>query len=111
MTVAEDLRSAADLLEEKGWGQGRYRAEDGCMCVMGAIYYTCTGIAIPSLDVEPEDTERAEGAIATLRDFLELSRGLGHENRFGGVVVWNDFEVTNVEQVTTALREAAGAAA
>lgn len=51
MTVADVLRKAIDVLEERGWHQGDYTVDwdkdDGPVCAAGAIGVAC---GVPSFD-------------------------------------------------------------
>lgn len=49
MRPSETLRKSRELLEERGWTQGRLFRLDGTMCTVGAVHYAIHG-AEPSWD-------------------------------------------------------------
>lgn len=95
--VAEILERAAQILEERGWTQGRYGADSidiitaGPHCAIGAIA-TAYGDSDKYLRSEAE---------------LVLAEFLGLE--YGDVEPWNDEEGRTAGEVIAALRAAAEA--
>jgi hypothetical protein len=85
--VAKILYDAADLIDANGWCQGEYRSEGGCYCITGALVEV---IGLGSF------SEWSEAALAVEREIDEPH-----------LPAWNDTEGRTVDQVTTALRNAA----
>lgn len=100
-TVADVLRHAALVIEERGWSHGQLRSDDGSVCVWGGIRTAVFG------DDEGNGFMEDKPAIRVLAESLgfptTLHHGLGH------VVEWNDAPGRIAEQVTAALRAAADA--
>jgi hypothetical protein len=83
-TTAKILYDAADLIDANGWCQREMKSNQGCYCAMGAINaVTLTPLRHPAWDAVREEI-------------------------FGGSISsWNDHPDRTVDQVTTALRNAA----
>lgn len=84
MTAAENLRAAADYIEEYGWFQGGYKDANGRVCMLGAL-----------AEIAPGQTSDGE------EGFLEEVIG----SPFLGL--WNDVRHRTQDEVLDALRAAA----
>lgn len=82
--IAKALSSAADLIEEWGWCQGRFENESGNLCAVGAIWTTRVR-GTDHFDVE-----------YTFKDALGMS-----------VAEWNDAPERTQDEVVAKLREVA----
>lgn len=97
-SVADVLRHAARIIEERGWSDDEPVTADGRCCALGAIRLAVHG-RIGSLE-----TRESRPAI--------LYFGLGldpadAENAAGTIAEWNDTEASGAAEVTAALRAAA----
>jgi hypothetical protein len=45
-TARRVLRKTADLIEQRGWAQGRFEDADGRLCIHGAIHLVVSGLAV-----------------------------------------------------------------
>jgi hypothetical protein len=93
------LCRAAEVMEEVGWGQHDYLADDGRVCVLGACMVAAGG--------DPARCYRGNGAlfdvaVERLADHLHASAA------FFSVATWNDKHCKSQEQAVSALRVAAG---
>jgi len=104
VSPAEVLEAAADLIESRGWCQGRYAAiavdggscghlhpEATCWCAEGAIGRVA-GLTLWAL----WQLDGRCGALAAMRDYLGRS-----------VVTWNDEKGRTAEEVARELRACA----
>jgi hypothetical protein len=99
-TVADVLRHAARIIEERGWYQGYYswgldrnEPDSGPVCALGAIGVAYGGSA---------------GAIDDF-PFDDPVVGLAHRFMGGEAAYWNDAQGRTAAEVTAALRSAADA--
>lgn len=94
------LLKTAEVIEERGWTQGKYIDADGCVCVYGAMH-VAQGRA-------PLDAGTSNPAEAHAR--LALLRTLHLPNSFvvDPLAAWNDAPERTAVEVVTALRTAAG---
>ena len=103
--VATVLNTAADILEQDGWTQGKaVDRETGCRCAVGAI-----NEAADRELVGPAST----GAIVVWRDAVQAVRDrIRHESAIGytSVPAWNDTPGRTATEVITTIRNAAKAA-
>jgi hypothetical protein len=91
-TTAKILNDAADLIDANGWCQGEYRSLGGCYCASGAIE-----AAAPRTFIGYETNSRYAGSYAFMTTEIKETN----------VATWNDHKDRTVDQVTTALRNAA----
>lgn len=103
MKTSEVLYRAADLIEERGWGQGidTWSKADGAVCVEGAL------MAVASIP-------RAEGcqgpsrkAIETCPAYVAVVDYLAYSHPDFGLWFWNDSEDRSSAEVIEVLRAAA----
>jgi hypothetical protein len=93
-TIA-DLRTAADLLDERGWLQGAAVHRDGRLCAWRAIR-----LAVGEPIGSPMVTRLAPRRNRALE---ALYRHLGHQ----GIIDWNDTPGRTADEVKATLRGAA----
>lgn len=91
MLVSDNLKGAARVLRERGWGQ-RYG-----LCAVRAI-----GIAAGHLDIPYADAD--VGVVRALAEALGLHVGISHS---GAVAIWNDMPGRTAAEVIEALERAA----
>ena len=96
-TVADVLRHAARIIEERGWSQGFYEDGEGGVCALGATYLAS---ALPEDTWGDAETE-AERVLA--RSLPPSPSGMR------AVPFFNDAEGRAADEVTAALRAAADA--
>jgi len=95
-TIGDVLGAAADLIEKRGWSQGKYEDAKHCLCTMGGIHLALTG--------DPgEMGESAEVRGITCTTHNRLAEFVSRD----GVVVWNDDESRTQPEVLHTLRLAA----
>ena len=95
MTVADDLRGAADHIEMVGWNQGKMVDRDtGAVCVRGAL-------------LRYDAANFTHQASRALMRFLGLKYTI--EDEFRPLVAWNDDPTTTKELVIKSLRACADA--
>lgn len=95
-TVADVLRHAARIIEERGLGQGAYESDAG-LCIYGAIALAQQGSSTPRFDDESRQPQFA--AYRYIVDTFDVSP-----------IPWNDAPGRTAAEVTAALRAAADAA-
>jgi hypothetical protein len=87
--TAKILYDAADLIDANGWCQGQYRSAEGCYCASEAI------------------EAAAPPVVGFNCGFVVSYTFMTTEIKETNVAVWNDRPDRTVDQVTTALRNAA----
>jgi hypothetical protein len=114
-TPAELLARAADIIDRRGWFQGSYADDNGCVCTLGALRVAAANIPadapywevraaaldLPGRFLGPNFDEVDKAALA-LEEYLD-NNGI---NAYG-VSEWNDYIAATKEEVTTVLRAAA----
>lgn len=107
-TPQQVLLRAADIIGERGWTQGDYINEAGCVCAVGAIRAAAAEQAGLDnfLDVLDGDAVLPVGLSDAARR-AELLAGAHVDDPFGGLVGWNDAEGRTADEVVTILRAAA----
>lgn len=103
--LADILDDAADLLERKGWIQGRYSNENG-HCAVGAITRVCglydaVSLTVPDMVEVRSQIEAAYQVERVLRNILAERGGPLH------VQTWNDKKGRTKQEVLDLLREGA----
>lgn len=93
--VCRVLRRAADVMRERGWGQGRMFAYDGTVCFWGAVRLA-SGLG---------EDETVTGIPQPVRRELESRR------EYHAWADWNDAPGRTQAEVITALESAASARA
>jgi hypothetical protein len=101
--VGDVLEAAATRLETHGWCQDTDVDEAGRCCVLSAISEAATGDAQLTSDLAQAATETLMRVIV-----LDDVRACRHPEHM--IAAWNDSEGRTVEEVVTALREAAAQA-
>lgn len=112
------LARAADIIGERGWAQGDYINEAGCVCAVGAIRAAAAEQAGLDnfLDVLDGDAVLPVGLSDAARraELLAGDRLVANDDGshvggilFGGLVGWNDAEGRTADEVVTILRAAA----
>ena len=94
-SVADVLRHAARIIEERGWCQGYFGTSSGPVCALGAVYAAGNGDPIPTYT-----TQRQWEAIDALRDYLDVLM-------IPDISHWNDMQGRTAAEVIAALRAAA----
>jgi hypothetical protein len=98
MTAAATLRAAAQLIRERGWGQGDYVNASGCFCSVGAIRAAC------GIQDFAGQSKTAPSSTKPVREALGwLSRSVGRVLMAG----WNDAPDRTVDDVLAAFDRAA----
>jgi hypothetical protein len=102
-TARRVLLKAADLIEQRGWAQGRFEDADGRLCIHGAIHVAVSGLAVRN------DRDRDSLSTAAWHQFREylLVEGVERELVRLGFMFWNDSPKRTQKEVVQALREAA----
>lgn len=90
--VAEDLRSAASMIEKRGWIQGAPVTRDG-VCALGAI------------NLATDYSERCQEAVWTLAEYLELNNPVVPAAM--KIPAWNDAPGRTKQDVVQAMEKAA----
>lgn len=114
-TPQEILSRAADLIDERGWTQGDYVSEDGCVCALGAINVAAAEAA--GVEIAPDDylflaLYRAGGGYyQAARAAEELAGAQVAGQAPDGIVYYNDQVASLATQVVAVLRAAAGGGA
>lgn len=88
--IKDILNGAADVLDEKGWCQGRYQNDKGEYCPAGAMIHYADSL------LELEGVKGVDIAMRILHDEV---------NNY--VTSWNDKPERTKEEVISALRSAA----
>lgn len=104
-SVADVLRHAARIIEERGWSDSDLVTDDGRFCAWGAIAAATGGMptlggVLPSFGEEDE-----QPALIALADYVNPRWIIAG----GAVGCWNDYEAGSAEVVIAALRAAADA--
>jgi hypothetical protein len=86
-TTAKILYDAADLIDANGWCQGEARSDAGCYCATAAM--------------------RAVVGLGANSEYLDALNAVKRETDAPFIFIWNDEDDRTVDQVTTALRNAA----
>lgn len=117
-TPAQLLTRAADILDERGWFQGSYFNDSGCVCVLGAIHAAVAEAAGQDIT---EDLLRFPRLPLT-QDVQSLAQSYNHAIKvlneqvpFGDILAcaipdWNDEHGRTKDDVQELLRRAAGGA-
>lgn len=99
-SVADVLRHAARIIEERGWYQGFYSEgldrsteDSGPVCALGAIHVAMSGNANPPDGPFPD---YESGVLVAAGPFMATD-----------VAFWNDYPGRTAAEVTAALRAAA----
>lgn len=92
MNVSDTLNQAADLIEDEGWTQYKWKSRTGERCIMGAIRDVA---GVPELAAIPDGSIGAEARNA-------IARYLWYPPS-----IWNDQLGRTAEEVVEALRSAA----
>lgn len=106
--TAKLLRKAAQVLRERGWCQGDYVDDKGCLCVYGACIVASGIEAKPANSIKRfEDwaiVRKAEDLVAE-----PLRKAAGVDDSFSRTSVndWNDDPARTVDEVLDALERAA----
>ena len=89
------LRRAAALIEKRGWNQGDYQNDNGCLCALGAIRVACGINASEWLELDEHPL--LWSVYNTLRSDL------------GGRSIdsWNDSKFTSKDDVVSGMRRSA----
>ena len=97
MTVATDLRAAAELIEVKGWAQGEFRNSTGGLCIWGALH---EAVGLHPLTGAPtgEKSRRAWSAASECGKYTSTS-----------IEFWNDDPDRHPHEVIDLLYDAADA--
>jgi hypothetical protein len=106
-TVADVLRHAARIIEERGWSQYSRERDTGAVCVTGAFEYAYVGRLVDEQDAEDplwcsvyrECSPYNHPILQVFAKFVGV-----HE-----AYAWNDLAERTAEEVTFALRAAADA--
>lgn len=94
--VASVLRSAAALIEERGWSQGLV---GDCLCAQVAI--------ATAAELQGSDRDEQRALSFSAQAMLVSLWGLSEGSPAPLIFSWNDAPGRTQEEVTTALREAA----
>jgi len=109
------LKRAADVIDKRGWHQGGYTNDTGCVCTLGALRVAAAGVPddAPYWDVQSAaldlpgrfddpDHDEVDRAAVALEDYFGRHNILGWD-----VADWNDNPERTKDEVTAALRAAA----
>jgi hypothetical protein len=81
--VANKLREARALIEERGWAQGEYLNDGDCLCVSGAISMATVGYP------DEGDGETDEQDAEFRRIIAALGKAIGCQHSYE-IARWND---------------------
>lgn len=99
VNAADVLHQAADIIETRGWAQGKYFTPDGSVCALSAMVEVVqpgtTNIDVTAGDIEkiPAFAEASEALLAMIDGYAIWS--------------WNDNPKTTQQEVVSTLRAAA----
>jgi hypothetical protein len=105
-TPQQLLTRAAEILDERGWFQGWYIRDDGCVCAVGAVNLAASeadGNEALDLDAESEWDNISTSVRWARENALEALRGAVD----GSIVEWNDKPGRTKDEVQAILRRAA----
>lgn len=118
-TPAALLARAADIIDERGWNQGFYYNDTGCVCVLGAIHAAVAEAAgqdvtedrlkFPHLPLSEESRPLVQSynhAVKALSDTVPFGDAFR-----SAIPDWNDENGRTKEEVQALLRRAAKAGA
>lgn len=99
MNAADVLTQAADLVETRGWTQGKYFTPEGSVCALSALVEAVqpgtTDIDVTAFDIEKiPEFEQASEALQSMLDGK-------------AIWIWNDDPKTTQQEVVSTLRAAA----
>lgn len=107
------LTRAADIIEERGWYQGSWAGNDGCVCAWGALNIAIAEAAglVNDEAAKPPDPDFFPGDLynAHAEAELVLSRTINRaaNDTYVGIEKWNDEPGRTKEEVQAMLRRAA----
>jgi hypothetical protein len=116
-TPAQLLTRAADLLDERGWHQGDYVGNDGCVCMLGAVRVAAIDAEGAEVTIQDLDTKEMDELVsertARMVEIAEstLTKLVNAETQVFDPAVWNDQKGRTKEEVQAMLRRAAEAGA
>jgi hypothetical protein len=113
------LTRAADILDQRGWFQGSYFNDTGCVCVLGAIHAAVAEAAGQDVTEDLLKFPRlplTQDMQPLVQSYNHAVRALNDEVPFGNVLAcaipdWNDENGRTKEEVQAMLRRAAEAGA
>lgn len=106
------LNRAAALLDERGWYQGSWTGNDGCLCAWGALNVAAaeaSGEAPSDEDPKPPDDEFTDASLYAA--YQRAVRKFESVIRTYDIACWNDSPERTKDEVQAMLRRAAGGGA
>lgn len=103
------LTRAADIITERGWAQGDYISDTGCVCALGAIYLAAgeaAGIEVDLHELAISADLPVEVAMAA-RAAEDLAAERVVDQAPDGIAYYNDQHAASAAEVVAVLRAAA----
>ena len=99
MDTKEVISKALDVINERGWTQYSFHAEDGAMCISAALVEASYDFNINMFT----NMEKYDKARIVLEELINVNAKPGHEK---GMISWNDTPGRTRDDVVRLLKEA-----